>query len=153
MRKKLKTMLVLTFLAGIAGLTLAFMQQHTRDLIGERQSAHALAQLQGLVPELSEEDLCALGIALEEHEVRGYGGPMTVVLAFQERTLLGVRVTKHTETPGFSDSLEPDDWLDRFSKEPITEIDAVTRATITTSAVLQLVRDRVTSISVEGSSC
>ena len=153
MKDKIKSIVALTLLALIAGAILSFTQLRTGELIEEQQAAHAIARLSDLVPHHDKERLCEIGIHLREHQIQGYGGSMSVVLAFKERQLLGVRVTNHSETPGFASSLEPDDWLGLFAIEPVDEIDAVTRATITTSAVLRLVQDEVKAVALDGSPC
>lgn len=153
MKSNIKSIVVLTVLALLAGAILSFTQLHTRDRIGEHKTAQALMRLGDLVPHHDHARLCEMGIDLREHEIQGYGGAMSVALAFKEGQLLGVRVVSHSETPGFADSLEPENWIGRFAREPVSGIDAVTRATITTSAVLRLVQDEVRIVNTEGSSC
>lgn len=57
------------------------------------------------------------GVAFEVSG-RGYGGAIRVLLGIDEHgKLLGVRVLKHTETPGLGDKIEAarSDWITRFT--------------------------------------
>ena len=77
-----------------------------------------------------DRDLVALAVVAQ-----GYGGSMDVVAAFRGGKLWGVRVTRHGETPGFADILDPSDWIGRIDAD--SHVDAVTGATITSNAVLR----------------
>lgn len=139
----MKAIGTLTLLALIAGCLLTSLQLLTQDRIAQNQHNAEAQILAGLVdttdPTLLEEQ----GIELLEVETRGYGGPMQIVVAVREDTILGVRILSHSETPGFSDVLKPSRWVGQFAELQLDEIDAVTGATITTSATLRAVRDAI----------
>jgi len=87
----------------------------------------------------------------------GYAGTIefTIALASDER-ILGVRVTRHAETPGLGDAMETSksDWIHQLAGQPRKhtssprwrvrqdggDVDALTGATITSRAILQGVR-------------
>ncbi len=128
-------------LMAMAGALLAGIDAITEQRIesNERQRRQAtLKEITGLDIEMPghadvaacDRDLVALAIA-----ERGYGGSMDVVVAFQGGRLSGVRVTRHSETPGFADILDPMDWIGRLDGGG--DVDAVTGATVTSSAVLR----------------
>jgi len=120
-------------LAGIDAITESRIESNER----ERRQA-TLKELAGLEIEMSgHEDVAAcdrglVALALVE---RGYGGSMDVVAAFRDGRLAGVRVTRHAETPGFADILDPSDWIGRIEGD--SHVDAVSGATITSRAVLR----------------
>lgn len=137
----MKSILTLTLLCIASASVLALAHLHTQTYIRKNIEEQELARLDGLVDELNQELLCEQGIDLIELNRRGYGGVMSVVVAVQYGEVLGVRVVRHSETPGFDEVLETDDWIGRFGTEDLTDIDAVTRATVTTNAVLRAVED------------
>jgi electron transport complex protein RnfG len=88
---------------------------------------------------------------------RGYAGPIDLVMAVdKDGTVLGVRVTRHTETPGLGDKIEAakDDWIHDFEgkslgapapqrwqvKKDGGDFDQFAGATITPRAVVKAVR-------------
>ena len=133
--------LFLGLLMAVAGVLLAGIDAITEPRIeaNERQRRQAmLKELAGLEIEMpGHEDVAAcdqdlVALALVE---RGYGGSMDVVAAFRGGRLSGLRVTRHAETPGFADILDPSDWIGRIGVD--SHVDAVTGATITSHAVLR----------------
>lgn len=128
-------------LMAVAGALLAGIDAVTEHRIeaNERQRRQAtLRELAGLDVEMrGHEDVAACDRDLVALAVmgRGYGGSMDVVAAFRGGRLEGVRVTRHSETPGFADILDPSDWIGRIEGDD--RVDAVSGATITSDAVLR----------------
>lgn len=137
----MKSILTFTLLCIASASVLALANIHTKSYIQQNIEQQELARLEGLVDELDRELLCEQGIELFEVERRGYGGEMAVVVAIKKGTVIGVRVVRHSETPGFNEVLRPNDWIGRFGSEDLGDIDAVTRATVTTSVVLLAIED------------
>lgn len=96
-------------------------------------------------------------VAFETHG-RGYSGDIRVLLGVAANgRLLGVRVLRHTETPGLGDKIEAErsDWITRFTglslgdppegqwavKKDGGQFDQFAGATITPRAVVASVRD------------
>ena len=134
--------LVLGGLMALAGLLLAGANILTGDRIAENRLAERQATLRELTGlELgmtSDEDMldCERGVVVMAMRERGYGGTMDLVAAFRDSEFVGIRATRHTETPGFADILDPSDWIGGLiGEEPA--FDAVTGARITSSAVLR----------------
>lgn len=88
----------------------------------------------------------------------GYSGPISLVMAVdRDGHLLGVRITKHTETPGLGDKIELDksDWIRSFVgkyignppsprwavKKDGGDFDQFTGATITPRSVVKTVHE------------
>lgn len=95
----------------------------------------------------------AVVLPLRAHE--GYGGPIDMLLAVDERgRVLAVRVTAHSESPGFADPLDAPEhaWLRAFEGRGMTDarwalrkeggdFDAFTGATITPRAIVAALRN------------
>ena len=151
--KSLVPILVLAGVAAILGSLLATTAHFTTPRIEEnrvRAEATELNELWILLNarinelDLSETQLesCSYLIELPKVTTRGYGGNMTIAMAYLGSSLVGVRVISHRETPGFADALDPSDWISSFGARPTADIDVVSRATITTRTVLDAVRQR-----------
>lgn len=97
------------------------------------------------------------GVAFETSR-KGYSGEIRVLLGIDENgKLLGVRVLKHTETPGLGDKIEVNrnDWITRFTGKSLGNppdaqwavkkdggpFDQFAGATITPRAVVNSIRD------------
>ncbi len=139
----MKAITTLTILALIAGFLLSSVHLLTRDRIDQNKLSAEAQVLAGLVDTSDPKLLRAQGIELVNIETRGYGGTMKIVVAIREEEILGVRVLSHGETPGFSDVLKPTGWINQFAEKPLNEIDAVSGATITTTAVRRAVMDGI----------
>lgn len=81
-------------------------------------------------------------------DVVGYGGPITLAVALDgDGTLRDVRVLQSDETPSYLDFLGI--WIQRltghnlFAPDPLKDVDAVTGATLTSSAILRILRKAV----------
>lgn len=90
-------------------------------------------------------------------EARGYAGSIVCIMGVtRDGQLLGVRVLKHTETPGLGDKIEPakDKWIHAFAGKSLTDpatdkwavkkdggvFDQFAGATITPRAVVRAVK-------------
>ncbi len=149
--KSLRTLLTLTFTASVLGGMLALAAHFTLPFIEKNRTRAEHAQIEELQivlnnamtvldPLQTSKRKCKLLSEILQNSTRGYGGEMKIAVAFKGQTVLGVRVIAHQETPGFADVLNPNDWLGTFAQRPLNDIDTVSRATITTSAVLHAVR-------------
>ncbi|MCB1647429.1 MAG: RnfABCDGE type electron transport complex subunit G, partial [Pseudomonadales bacterium] len=93
----------------------------------------------------------------------GYNGLIQLIMAVDlQGRVLGVRVTRHQETPGLGDKIEPQlsDWIHRFEGRSLEDpevagwtvrknggdFDQFTGATITPRAVVHAVRDRLLAL-------
>jgi len=146
--------------AGLCALLLALTWLATRERIAANRSAAERAQLAALtgaeVPTAPQwrDGIWATGDGRQVVRVRvnGYGGPMTLLVAMAANApakaprLLGVRVTRHQETPGIADFLSRprSGWLAELRDLPapaVSDIDGVSGATITSRAVLRAVAE------------
>ena len=142
----LRGALALGGLMAAAGLALALVNAATATRIDENRRAArqaVLAELTGLDVEMAahqDTTACDHGLVALAIVERGYGGSMDVVAAFRHGRLVGLRVPRHGETPGFADILAPTDWIGGLGSPAAggdARFDAVTGATITSRAVLR----------------
>lgn len=164
-----------------ASAALAFAHQATGPAIAEAAARDMALSLAQVLPEnFSDNDLLADTLTLQPkgsppvvvHQARkgdrvmgvvfpvvgkGYAGPIHIVMGVnREGRLLGVRVTRHTETPGLGDKIEvaKHDWVHSFVGKSLDnpvparwavqkdggEFDQFAGATITPRAVVNAVR-------------
>ncbi|MDR2260499.1 MAG: RnfABCDGE type electron transport complex subunit G [Azoarcus sp.] len=162
----------------LASASLAWAASATREAIAraeERDLRDALAQV---LPEgFADNDLAAASAGVDmgaaapvtvyrarragvvegavfEVSGKGYGGEIVILMAVDKAgTLLGVRVLKHTETPGLGDKIEAkkSGWIDNFAgkalgtaawavKKDGGDFDQFAGATITPRAVVEAVK-------------
>lgn len=169
-------------LAGIAALVvgaLALVDQLTRTRIAHNQQRAQVALLVELTgdsrldavqfesPLPAYLHLCEASVTryqLIRASTIGYAGAieMTIALDGDER-ILGVRVTRHSETPGLGDAMEigKSDWIAQLADRPRVDttgpgwsvrqdggrFDAMTGATITSRAILKGVREALAGLS------
>ena len=87
------------------------------------------------------------GRRLVRGTVAGYAGDIGLLAALDEQQrLIGVRVTRHNETPGLGDfiDVQRNPWILQFGERPLPSVDSVTGATITSLAVMRGVRRLLT---------
>lgn len=99
-----------------------------------------------------------VGVVLSAETLSGYSGSIHILVGLdRDGQILGVRVTRHRETPGLGDAIEAErsDWIHGFRARsldnPPVELwrvrrdgglfDQFTGATVTPRAVVQAVRD------------
>jgi electron transport complex protein RnfG len=171
--------LLLGAVALCASVSLALAASATQEAIREADARDLRVSLAQVLPEgFAENDLVAdramidvAGRAFAVYraktagettrgvvfEVRGkgYGGEIAILMAVdREGGILGVRILKHTETPGLGDKIEAakSDWIQSFSGKALTtarwavrkdggDFDQFAGATITPRAVVKAVKE------------
>jgi Na+-translocating ferredoxin:NAD+ oxidoreductase RnfG subunit len=122
-------------------------QDHERQMIGDLTGSDPTTQ-----SSWSNDvwDLCNNVVLVRSHGT-GYGGPIALLVALttehpegNELRLLGLRVTKHQETPGLADFLaQPNSgWLSHLAGltgPEVSAVDTVAGATITSIAIRRTV--------------
>jgi electron transport complex protein RnfG len=87
----------------------------------------------------------------------GYAGAieMVVGISSKDNEVTGMRVVKHSETPGFGDAATKEPFFSKFEGRPLNamtvvrsgaagdEIDSIAASTITTVAIIQGVNDAI----------
>jgi len=93
-----------------------------------------------------------VGIAVRSETQRAYAGSMVMLVGFNAQGVVtGVQVLNHAETPGLGARVTEDEFLGQFIGEDLHEfnvalrsnggeVDAITAATITSSAAIHAIR-------------
>ncbi len=136
-----KQVLSVAILMGGAGLLVATLAGLTDARIEANERARDAALAVALIGVATPLDTDAIVVCGESKDlllvtVDGYGGPIRVAATLTDSAINSIELVSHTETPGFTDFLNPpspfiDDLLTRGEA-----IDAVTGATVTANAVV-----------------
>ncbi|MBQ9197142.1 MAG: RnfABCDGE type electron transport complex subunit G [Clostridia bacterium] len=168
MSKKLPAWIVLTVISLVAALALGATYNGTKDRIAAQEAEKAVAVRQELLPQAADfEQIAAEGETevfkgvdadgsavgyVSVGTVTGFGGPVEVTVGMDgEGTLSGVRVggSNFSETAGLGAKSKEPAFYEQFAGKtyPVDlsknggEIDAITAATITSSAVIRGVNE------------
>ena len=168
MSKKLPAWIVLTVISLVAALALGATYNGTKDRIAAQEAEKAVAVRQELLPAAADfEQIAAEGETevfkgidadgnavgyVSVGTVTGFGGPVEVTVGMDgEGTLSGVRVggSNFSETAGLGAKSKEPAFYEQFAGKayPVDlsknggEIDAITAATITSSAVIRGVNE------------
>lgn len=142
-------------------------EQHDNDLVTDTRPISAeFATMLGLTREMLDEkqmhiarkDGEAFAVIVPTIAPDGYSGPIEMIMAIRkDGSIMGLRVTRHKETPGLGDAIElrKSNWIlsfngktraSSFEKQSRheSEFDQLTGATITHNAVTRQVRRTLT---------
>ena len=158
--KQTYPVIILTIVVAICVVLLAFTDSITRDKIKAQEEEGIKTMLAQLFPEMSRYDFKddiymiysdgeRVGFAFIATG-RGYGGNITILVGLEdETTVKGITIVSQTETPGLGTRITEPSFSEQFSGIAINdialsrdggEIDAVSGATISSSAVVDAVR-------------
>ncbi len=170
MKKKLAAWIVLGLIAVVAAVCLGTTNEVTKDVIAEQNKVAAEAAWRELVPGAefpdaeqaeNEKEYVYAGMIdgeaagyVAQVAVSGYGGEVEVIVGTdKEGTLTGIKVggANFQETAGLGAKAKEPAFTDQFAGKvaPLSigeEIDAITAATITSSAVVRGVNTAVERI-------
>ena len=170
MNKKLPAWIVLTVICLVAALALAFTYNGTKDRIAQQEEAKSVAVRQALLPAAASFEAVdgsevyrgvdANGAAVgyvTVNTVKGFGGDVEISVAVDpEGVIQGISVggANFKETAGLGAKSKEPAFTEQFAGKtaPVAlkknggEIDAITAATITSSAVVRGVNDAVTML-------
>ncbi|WP_022850253.1 RnfABCDGE type electron transport complex subunit G [Limisalsivibrio acetivorans] len=163
-----KMVIVLTVIAGISSLILAFVYSMTKDKIAEEYRKDFLKGLQVVLPEFENEpdveaveyegkklypakqdgEIVAWAVRSVSH--KGYSGDIAVLIGVNlEGEVTGIEILKHAETPGLGNKIEFPEWRASFKgltandniavKKDGGNIDEFSGATISPRAVCEAV--------------
>lgn len=161
MRENLRRVMVLTSIVLISSVALSLINEITAPEIAKQRAIKREEMLQSIFPSVTEythneeNDLYEvysngqrIGYAFET-KGKGYGGDIEILVGINEnKTIEGIRIIKHTETPGYGAGIIEGWFTDQFSNKSIDdirlkkdggEIDAITGATISSKGVVNTV--------------
>lgn len=135
-------------LAATNGITASLIEQTAQEIRETARKelvpdAKSFTPVEGIAVEnVSDIYLSDTGYAVITCSAKGYGGPITVMVAFDaEGTVERIKITEQTETQGLGSKIVTDpDFQASFSGLPaepfhVTDIDAISGATISSKAV------------------
>ncbi|RLF63124.1 MAG: hypothetical protein DRN33_04695 [Thermoplasmata archaeon] len=158
--------LFLTFVVLVAVVVLTLTNSITRDKIALAKKQAVAEMLSALFPNMDSftyddktgtytilADKTTIGYAFTA-EGRGYGGPIDILIGLKpdNKTLQGIRIISQQETPGLGAKIVEASFLDQFSGVSVDQvklarnggkIDAITGATISSTAVVKGVRNAI----------
>ena len=125
-------------------------EQARKELVPEAKSFTPVESVK--VDQVSEVWLSDNGYTVVTSSAKGYGGPITVMVAFSPEGVIDqIKITQQTETQGLGSKIVTDpNFQSSFSGLPaeplqITDIDAVSGATISSKAVTTAVNAAITA--------
>ena len=157
--------LFLTVVVLVSVIALTVTNDITEEPIAEGRRQAIMEMLQSLFPEMDDfsydeeserytvtADGILLGRAFMAQGV-GYGGPIDILVGMElDNALRGVQIVSQKETPGLGAKITKATFLDQFvgqdgetlalTKDGGT-IDAITGATISSSAVVEAIKDAI----------
>ncbi len=155
-----RSIAVLTLICLVAGASLSITHHFTEDKIREAEKAETERALSEIFP--SAEFIGENGYykAMKNGEFigyaaivegKGYGGTIKMAIGIcLDETIKRVRVISQSETPGLGSRVAEDEFLIQFEGKNLEElklrgeggeIDAITGATISSDAVVDIVRE------------
>lgn len=168
MKNNLRLGLILFLITALTGITLGFANSVTAGPIAETAAKAKQAAMKEILPEADEfkevadksnDTILEVNAGYKNNEIvgyalkvapRGYGGTVeTMVAISNEGVVSGIKILKHSETPGLGANAPKPKFSGQFTKKSIikklqvikgtaskdNEIEALTGATITSRAV------------------
>jgi electron transport complex protein RnfG len=153
--------ILLTIVVAVCVSLLTYVDSLTRDRISAQEDEAVKAMLTEMFPEMSRyefkdeiytvySDGSKLGYAFLAIG-RGYGGDINILVGLSdETTVKGIKIISQTETPGLGTRITEPFFTDQFVGIDIEDIalsrdggkiDAITSSTISSSAVVEAVRN------------
>lgn len=157
--RDLKPAAVLTLICLVAGTFLSITYDRTAEKIVEAEQAKINYALSEIFPSANFVEENGYYKALENEELvgyaaivegKGYGGTIKIAIGVcLDGTIKHVRIISQDETPGLGSRITEDEFLNQFDNKSLDElklskeggkIDAITGATISSEAVVNIVR-------------
>jgi electron transport complex protein RnfG len=153
--------ILLTIVVAVCVSLLTYVDSLTRNRISAQEDEAVKAMLTEMFPEMSHyefkddiytvySDGSKLGYAFLAIG-KGYGGDINILVGLEdETTVKGIEIISQTETPGLGSRITEPSFTDQFTGVAINnvalsrdggKIDAITGSTISSSAVVDAVRD------------
>jgi Na+-translocating ferredoxin:NAD+ oxidoreductase subunit G len=172
--KQYYPVIFLTIIVFVSITLLTLTDAVTEDKIKEQQDDSVFTMLDKMFPDMSEyklvddvyviyDDGNVIGYAYLA-QGKGYGGTIEILVGLEdETTIKGISIITHNESPGLGSRITEDSYLEQYNGLKIQDtdmssnggkIDAITGATISSTAVADAVRttalEKVKKIFEEG---
>jgi len=159
--KQAYPVIILTAVVAVCVALLALTDRLTRDKIEAQEGGGIRTVLAQLFPEMTryelKDDIYTIyaGADLDGYAFiatgRGYGGEISILVGLEdENTVKGITILSPSETPGLGSQVAEPDFTSQFSGVAVADvalsgdggqIDAISGATISASAVVEAVRN------------
>jgi len=173
MNETLKLTTILTVICILAGVSLALVYQSMNPIIQDNKLRELRSSLEEVVPLADSfeeagdiqryEGIVSIFRGLKDNqrvgyaillEAQGYGGNIKVLVGVdKDKNIIGMKISEHLETPGLGARIEEREFLDQFIADAVTgatkPVDAITGATVSSTAVIDAVNILMNSINIE----
>ena len=158
----IKPVVVLGVLCLVVSVALAFTNGLTADIIYERENADTVAARRQLLPDAEEfeiveesfdgvQDIAVAdtGEVVITGVAAGYGGDVTVMVAFDGDAIVAAQVLEISETPGVGDQIVTNpDFIGQFAGMaaqpfPVDAVDTISGATVSSTAVVEAINNAI----------
>jgi len=168
-KEEVYPILTLTIVVCVSVIALSIINSITEPRIEDEKQKAIDKMLEEQFPELErseyDDDIEVYSIFVNDSvvgyafmiEATGYGGPIEILVALENTTLAeddiilrGISIISNTETPGLGEKITETFFLDQFKginvndvqlKKDGGDIDAITSATISSTAVVDAIHD------------
>jgi Na+-translocating ferredoxin:NAD+ oxidoreductase subunit G len=156
--KRLYPVILVTLIVLVSAVMLGFTNDITKEKIAEQESAQVRGMLEEMFPSMTsltlENDIY---VVLENDTTigygfvavgTGYGGEISILVGLENKTAVkGIVIISQNETPGLGSKVAEEPFTSQFAGVDIDDvrfggkIDAITGATISSTAVVEAVRN------------
>jgi electron transport complex protein RnfG len=161
MNETTRLVMALTTVCVASAVVLAFVYEIAKPFIEEAKLAELKEALQEVLP--SSERFSELSVKPQDIERifkgfdtnnnivgvaylvsgKGYQDYIKILVGVDvnTKTITKIKILEHTETPGLGSRIEDNTFIDKFvGKQDVSDIDAITGATISSTAVIESVQ-------------
>jgi len=168
MNETIKLTTVLTLICILSAVALSFVYESINPIIEENKNNRLRAALKEVIPLADNfkeaediqkfEEIKSIFRGFKDNkitgyaillEASGYGGDIKILVGVnKDKEITGIKIMEHLETPGLGARIEENEFLSQFIGKP-KEFDAITGATISSTAVIDTVKELIYSINIE----
>lgn len=156
--KRLYPVILVTLIVLVSAVLLGFTNDITKDKIAGQESAQVQGMLKEMFPNMTSFTLENDIYAVLENDTTigygfvavgtGYGGEISILVGLENKTTVkGIVIISQDETPGLGSKVAEEPFTSQFAGVDIDdvrlggEIDAITGSTISSTAVVEAVRN------------
>ena len=156
--KRLYPVILVTLIVLVSAVLLGFTYDITKDKIAEQEVAQVRGLLKEMFPNMTSLTLENDIYAVLENDTTigygfvavgtGYGGEISILVGLENKTTVkGIVIISQNETPGLGTRVAEEPFTSQFAGVAIDdvsfggEIDAITGSTISSTAVVEAVRN------------
>lgn len=177
MNEGIKMVVVLVVVSVLSAMSLSIVYEKTRPIIEEVKAGKLKESLKEVFPDANyfQDDVSSELISIEKEGIKkvfnaydekdnkigvvllidkmGFGGTIKILGGLELKTdkITGMKIMDHLETPGLGERISKPEFLNQFlgksTKIKAEEVDAITGATISSTAVIDAVTENLNKMS------